>query len=403
MDALPKITIVIPTRERLSTLQWTLKTCLTPQVDNYEILVSDNFSQDGTRDYVESLRDPRIRYVNTGKRISMSHNWEFALSHIAEGFVSYVGDDDGILPDTIERVRSYIKEYNVAAVNSKAINYCWPSHIDPALKNLLTIPLKKGFTLLESSAVLTDVAAGLRTYHDLPWLYGGFVSVDIINTNKKRSGGSFFLSQIPDVYSGVSLTKIIPRYGYSYKPLIINGISGHSTGSSYFSPDKSQKSQTTFSSEENIPFHHKFVPGPAIQVLISESWQQAYDRKLIDSAPDIRATLIQAAKESRVESSLYQQKAKEMLLQVAHLNEIPASFVEELFAKPSGRGGLTKKIDLVKKYLSQKIAVADASRWKVTNVYEASQLCDKLLHNNNGWGFVVSNLGRFALSRISAK
>ncbi len=74
-----KFTVIIPTRERADTLYYSLKTCVTQDYDDLEILVSDNFSQDNTREVVESFKDPRIRYINTGKRVSMSDNWEFAV------------------------------------------------------------------------------------------------------------------------------------------------------------------------------------------------------------------------------------------------------------------------------------------------------------------------------------
>ncbi len=401
MISSPKITVIVPTRERISTLQWALKTCLAANADQYEILVSDNFSQDGTRDMVESLQDPRIRYVNTGKRVSMSHNWEFALNHVKEGYVSFLGDDDGLLPDTIDRVRSLIAETQLLAINGKAINYCWPNNIDPALRNFLSIPLKKGFTILDSSKALNDVVTGRRTYHDLPWLYGGFVSTKAIEQVKVKSGGAFFGSQIPDVYSGVSLTGVILNYVYSHEPLIINGISGHSTGAAQFNPDKNQQSQNTFATEGNIPFHKKFVFGPAIQVLIAECQQQAYDRGLIPAPPDIRAMLRQAAEESRIELATHQQKVKEALKEVAERNEILPSVVDELFTNLKAGNSLSKKIQLLNKYLTQKIAVTDATRWNISNVFEASQICYKLLRSRPNWGFLLSNLARFAASRLA--
>ena len=400
MDRFPKVTVIIPTRARLSTLKYALKTCLSIQADNYEVIISDNYSQDDTFEYVESLRDPRIRYINTGKRLSMSHNWEFALSHVTEGFVTYIGDDDGLLPDTIDRVRACIETYQLPAVNSKAINYCWPTHIDPALKNLLTIPLRKGTTVVQSSEILADVVAGRRSYHDLPWLYGGFVDVAVLNQVKARSGGVFFRSQIPDVYSGMALCEVIPTYAYSHEPLIVNGISGHSTGSAQFNPDKNQQAQTTFANEGNIPFHDKFVFGPSIQVLIAECWQQAHDRGLVTNGPDLRATLRQAAKESRSESGFHQQKVKETLQEIAALNEIEPGYVDVLFSTPSAGSAMTKKLSLLRKYLSQKIAMADASRWQISTVDEAATFCHSLLKRNNGWGFTISNLAMFALSRI---
>ena len=81
-------TVVIPTRERCDTLEHSLRTCVTQDYDNLEILISDNFSQDRTREVVESFNDKRIRYINTGKRLSMTDNFEFALSHVKpEGYI----------------------------------------------------------------------------------------------------------------------------------------------------------------------------------------------------------------------------------------------------------------------------------------------------------------------------
>ena len=74
-----RISIIIPTRERCDTLKYTLKTCLIQDDGNLDIIVSDNFSQDATKGVVQSFSDKRIQYINPGKRLSMSHHWEFAL------------------------------------------------------------------------------------------------------------------------------------------------------------------------------------------------------------------------------------------------------------------------------------------------------------------------------------
>src|SRR5205807_10632821 len=95
--------VLIPTRERSDTLAATLKTCVNQSYANLEIIVSDNFSQDNTRDVVESFPDKRIRYTNTGKRISMSQNWGHAFSLASGEFVMYPGGDHGLLPVAISR------------------------------------------------------------------------------------------------------------------------------------------------------------------------------------------------------------------------------------------------------------------------------------------------------------
>src|SRR5687767_2195524 len=94
----PLISIVIPTRERVETLRSTLRTALNQESQRIEVLVSDNASTDGTAEFVASIRDPRLRYVNPGQRVSMSDNWDFALRSARGEYVVIIGDDDAVVP-----------------------------------------------------------------------------------------------------------------------------------------------------------------------------------------------------------------------------------------------------------------------------------------------------------------
>ena len=90
----PKVTVILPTRERGDALESALRTVTEQRYENLEIVVSDNCSHDRTGEIARSTGDRRVRYLNTGRRLSMSHNWEFALSHVTggAGWVTIIGD-----------------------------------------------------------------------------------------------------------------------------------------------------------------------------------------------------------------------------------------------------------------------------------------------------------------------
>ena len=50
-------TILVPTRERAETLRYTLQTCVVQEHNDLEILVSDNASQDATRDVLSDFAE----------------------------------------------------------------------------------------------------------------------------------------------------------------------------------------------------------------------------------------------------------------------------------------------------------------------------------------------------------
>ncbi len=277
-----KITVIIPTRERVDVLDKALKTVTSQDYDNLEIIVSDNYSSDATEDVVRSTNDARVKYLNTGKRLSMSHNWEFALSHVTDGWVTIIGDDDGLLPASLEKVSEMIRSADVRAIRSTVCSYAWPSTARYEFGRL-EVPLRSGCEVRDSKTWLSKVLNGLASYPELPMLYnGGFVDMQVLKEIKSKTG-AVYLSCVPDVYSAVSISSVIENYLYSNEPLAVNGASKNSAGTSHFSvgdnsdPDPAKK----FRSEGNIPFH-KDVPRCAdgnyplsLQALVYESYLQS--------------------------------------------------------------------------------------------------------------------------------
>jgi glycosyltransferase involved in cell wall biosynthesis len=109
MDEGIKFTVIIPTRERADTLYHSLRSVVAQDYGNLNILVSDNFSGDGTREVVQSFPDARIRYINTGRRLAMHENWEFALAQVSGGYVTIIGDDDALLPHALRDMAGLIQ------------------------------------------------------------------------------------------------------------------------------------------------------------------------------------------------------------------------------------------------------------------------------------------------------
>lgn len=280
--SLPKITVIIPTRERCDVLQKTLLTVTGQTYPRLEILISDNFSADGTEAVVRGIADSRVRYVNTGRRISMAKNYEFALSHVDDGWVSIIGDDDGLMPASISRVAQIIGETRARAIRSNICTYVWPELVGKEYGRL-AVPLQSGVEIRKSSVWLQKVLGGHEGYPQLPMLYyGGFVDVAVLKEIRDKSG-SIYLSCIPDVYSAVAIASVIDSYAYSHEPLCISGVSRHSTGTSQFSndPTKPRSPAQVFISEGNIPYHRDLplcsdgsYP-PSLQAMVYESYLQS--------------------------------------------------------------------------------------------------------------------------------
>ena len=270
-----KFYILIPTRERPATLLHCLHTIIHQSYTNFEIIVSDNFSQDNTENIVASISDPRISYINTEKRVGMASNFEYALSHTKSGWVTILGDDDGLLPRALERIANIIKITGTDAISSTWCNYTWPNC--SGINSILTVPLRQGWEQRVSEVWLSKLMKGEATYPELPMLYaGGFVSTEAID-RARSADGQFFNSINPDIYSAIAITSVSDTYIHINEPIAIAGISAHSNGAACLGNNQDTSLSELFYSENDHVFHTT-LSGPrtkSINIAVYDSYLQA--------------------------------------------------------------------------------------------------------------------------------
>ncbi|MBF0105210.1 MAG: glycosyltransferase family 2 protein [Deltaproteobacteria bacterium] len=227
----PLISVVVPTRNRAKTLKYCLETIVTQSYRNMQIVVSDNFSSDNTKEVVAAFNDPRITYVRAERPLSMNENYSFALQPVKGDYVTYIGDDDGFLPDAIQYGMNLLQNKKYAALTWRKIDYVWPDHKVPERRNIIlgqSDPL-----LLEVNGMrkLKLFAAFKEGYNKLPCIYNSIIKMSVIErVRAENQDGIFFGGVIPDVYSGIALSPFIGDYLQAFFPLTVNGASSMSSG-----------------------------------------------------------------------------------------------------------------------------------------------------------------------------
>jgi hypothetical protein len=279
-----RFTVVIPTRERCDVLAKALQTVSAQDYDSLEIIVSDNFSTDATREVVAAANDPRVRYLNTGERLCMTRNWEFALSHVDGGWVSVMGDDDGLLPNALSGVAALIDATGTRAIRSDTCYFAWPS-LSSSSYGRLRVPIRSGYEVRNARRWVEKVILGQASYTNLPMLYtGGFIDYSLLR-QLRDSTGAIFRSRIPDVYSAIALGSILDSYVFSREPFTVNGASKHSIGTSTFGVSRAAAGSAAqkFGAEANLPFHADVPLTPegalptSLHALVYESFLQSQD------------------------------------------------------------------------------------------------------------------------------
>jgi GT2 family glycosyltransferase len=101
-----RVSILIPTRNRVAYLKACLASARGQTHRDLEILVSDDGSSDGTREYVESeaSHDPRVRLIVGNPTPGIFTNMQYLVSRAQGGAFCLLGDDDLIDATYVERL-----------------------------------------------------------------------------------------------------------------------------------------------------------------------------------------------------------------------------------------------------------------------------------------------------------
>ena len=122
-DLIPKISVLIPTYNRADYLGQAIESVLEQDYGNFELIVSDNGSTDGTEERVKRyLTDSRARYFRNEKNLGSGANYRKLLYEYATGQIGHFLTDDDYFIDRqhLSKAVRLIQEYGVGVVFSGA-------------------------------------------------------------------------------------------------------------------------------------------------------------------------------------------------------------------------------------------------------------------------------------------
>lgn len=264
-----KITVLIPVKNRIDYLRATINTCVNQEYDNLEIIIADDFSDEPIEDFVQQVAQTHkwVKYVKPPSPGGMRNNFEFALGLVTEGYVMFLGSDDGLIPGAIREIAKKLSQEKIDLM-------CWDPAIYyyPGVRNesgQIVLPLQKiSSGLTSSSIVLSSLANSLNyvTESRLPMIYvKGIVAVSLISSIRaKNPDKRFFQCATPDGFSGITLLGYCKKFYYSTEAFTIYGSSSGSQGSAYLSNTTTAKalSDEFFRQSLQIPMHRELGSAP---------------------------------------------------------------------------------------------------------------------------------------------
>ncbi|MDZ8238849.1 MAG: glycosyltransferase family 2 protein [Nostoc sp. ChiQUE01a] len=116
---MPKITVCIPTFNRISLLPYAIASVLNQSEQDFELIVCDDGSSDGTPELISEYTDHRIKYIRHPQNIGKSNNMRSGFDAASGEYFIKFDDDDRLTPDFLASTAAILdQDYSIDFVGT---------------------------------------------------------------------------------------------------------------------------------------------------------------------------------------------------------------------------------------------------------------------------------------------
>lgn len=240
-----KFSVLLPTYNRLEYLAYAIETVRRQDYDDWEVIVSDNCSEEDICGYVSGLGESRVKCVRRSAFVPVTDNWNNALNHSSGDYVIMLGDDDGLLQGYFKSMARLISTYGYPDfIYCAAYVFGYPGTVPGQEKGFLDRTPCPGDGKVEPfwldrREALSFVADSLNFRMRYPFnMQHSLISRGLIDMLRVK--GPFFQSPYPDFYATNAMFLKSERILIDPVPRVVIGITPRSYGFFHFNKEEAE-------------------------------------------------------------------------------------------------------------------------------------------------------------------
>jgi glycosyltransferase involved in cell wall biosynthesis len=230
-----KLSVFLPTRNGGQLLDDCLRSILEQDDSDFELVVSDNASDDATPQILSEWEGhPRLRAIRQPELVDVTENWTRALRACEGDYVLMMGDDDYLLPGALRRMRELIEEWDRPdCLTFEGYGFAFPNALDEGSPAYYSDPL---FPFDEDLRGRTEISAErrrrlVRDFFRFEFRFCPNLQTTLLSRAAlDRMGEEVFKEPYPDFYAMHVLMLLVDRWVKVDDRLVVVGISTKSFG-----------------------------------------------------------------------------------------------------------------------------------------------------------------------------
>ncbi len=110
------VSVIIPTYNRRNLLDNSIKSVLNQTYKNFEIIIIDDNSNDGTYEYIKKINHDKIQYIKNKETMYAPRSRNIGISHSKGDLIAFLDDDDEWYPNKLEKQIKLFQDSDVGLV-----------------------------------------------------------------------------------------------------------------------------------------------------------------------------------------------------------------------------------------------------------------------------------------------
>lgn len=131
-----KYSIILPVRNGGHHLRTCVNSILTQSLADFNLIILDNCSTDGTLEWLQSITDSRVMIIPSSKPLTIEESWARIRDTPKNEFITLIGHDDILYPDFLATIDNlinsqpsaslYLTHFDLIDAKGKIIRACKP-------------------------------------------------------------------------------------------------------------------------------------------------------------------------------------------------------------------------------------------------------------------------------------
>lgn len=230
---MPKYSIILPVRNAAAYVSCCVESVLSQKYADYELIISNNHSTDGTSDLLRTLNHPNVVKLAPPQSCSMSEHFEWALGKATGEWLMFLGADDGVLPyffELADRLTTFAGRNRLRAIMSRRAYYFWPGCEKLYGPCVVSYAARSNVRIKHATVNAAAALFGISDYIFLPQMYANSLFHRSLLEEARARQGQVFKTISPDANLAAIACALDSRYVYSHLPLGWIGSSPASNG-----------------------------------------------------------------------------------------------------------------------------------------------------------------------------